>query len=135
MYTLEETSRITGVAEHLLYLWVETKRIVPTAEIGIPVADRFLFSDADIKRVRAMAEKTAPKRAAAEVAHAPGSHYSPQELAALWGLSPDTIRELFENEPDVLVVGHSGNRRKRGYHTLRIPEAVAARVQKRLSNL
>lgn len=134
MYTLEETSRMTGVAEHLLHLWVETKKIIPAAQIGIPPA-RIVFSETDIERIRALAEKTAPKRTAAEVAHAPGSHYSPQELAALWGLSPDTIRELFEDEPDVLVVGHSGNRRKRGYHTLRIPEAVAARVQKRLSNL
>jgi hypothetical protein len=29
----------------------------------------------------------------------------PKELGALWGLSSDTIRRLFEDEPGVLMIG------------------------------
>ena len=60
-------------------------------------------------------------------------HYSPAELADLWGLSSDTIRRLFEREPGVLAIGDRNPRRKRRYVTLRIPESVAARVHRRLS--
>jgi hypothetical protein len=60
-------------------------------------------------------------------------HYTPKELAETWGLAPDTIRELFESEPGVLVIGTNGTRTKRRYRTFRIPESVAARVHHRLS--
>jgi len=60
-------------------------------------------------------------------------HYSPQQLAEIWGLSAETIRELFEAEPGVLVIGTNGTRTKRRYRTFRIPESVAARVHRRLS--
>ena len=62
-------------------------------------------------------------------------HYSPAELAALWGLSLNAVRRLFENEPGVLVLGRSGSGRpKRQYRTLRIPAPVAERVHRRLLN-
>jgi hypothetical protein len=61
-------------------------------------------------------------------------HYSPAELAELWGLSPDSVRRLFESEPDVLVVESvSGRYRRRRYRTLRIPASVAERVHRRMS--
>jgi hypothetical protein len=60
-------------------------------------------------------------------------HYSPSELAELWGLSSDTIRRLFEDEPGVVTIGERKPRRKRRYVTLRIPQSVAARVHRRLS--
>src|ERR1017187_5257999 len=60
-------------------------------------------------------------------------HYTPKQLADVWGLAPDTIRELFESEPGVLVIGSNGTRTKRRYRTFRIPESVAARVHGRLS--
>jgi hypothetical protein len=53
-------------------------------------------------------------------------HYSPSELAELWGLSSDTIRRLFEDEPGVVTIGERNPRRKRRYVTLRIPQSVAA---------
>lgn len=63
-------------------------------------------------------------------------HYSASELAALWNLSLDTIRRIFENEPGVLVLGDDrGKRNRRRYTTLRIPESVAARVHRRLSKV
>ena len=59
-------------------------------------------------------------------------HYAPLELAKLWGFSVDKIRELFENEPDVLRVGHLERRYKRRYISLRIPESVVVAVHRRL---
>jgi len=32
-------------------------------------------------------------------------HYSPSELAELWGLSSETIRRLFQEEPGVVTIG------------------------------
>lgn len=59
-------------------------------------------------------------------------HYSIQDLGKLWQLSPQTIRRLFQNEPEVIEIGHPAARRKRRYVTLRIPESVALRVHRRL---
>jgi hypothetical protein len=59
-------------------------------------------------------------------------HYSVLELAALWNLSENTIRRIFENEPGVLKWGSKEGRFKRRYTTLRIPETVVLRVHRRL---
>jgi hypothetical protein len=60
-------------------------------------------------------------------------HYSPAELAQKWGVSTETIRVIFRDEPGVLKIGKPGNKYKRQYFTLRIPETVAERVHQRLS--
>ncbi len=79
-------------------------------------------------------EKVFRKHVGANKPPADERHYSPKELADAWGLSPDTIRELFENEPDVMVIGDKrGTRRKRRYRTMKIPQSVAVRVHRRLS--
>jgi hypothetical protein len=58
-------------------------------------------------------------------------HYAPAELAEIWGVDPETIRNIFRDEPGVLKLGNNGG--KRAYITLRIPESVAERVHNRLS--
>jgi|SRR5208283_4782747 len=60
-------------------------------------------------------------------------HYAPDELAELWGVSTETIRSIFREEPGVLKIGKTGGNYRRGYVTLRIPESVAERVHRRLS--
>jgi hypothetical protein len=60
-------------------------------------------------------------------------HFTPAQLAEAWGLSPDTIRKLFRDEPGVLKLGRASSRFKQGYVTLRIPQDVAERVHRRLS--
>ncbi len=57
-------------------------------------------------------------------------HYSPSEVAALWGISVDMARDLFRNQPDVLALERTGSKK---YVTLRIPEAVLVRVHNRFS--
>ena len=59
-------------------------------------------------------------------------HYSPAEVAAMWGISVDSARRMFMSEPGVLVIGDEGGGRH--YRTLRIPESVVQRVHRRLSN-
>ncbi len=59
-------------------------------------------------------------------------HYAPDELGQLWNLSADTVRRLFEREPGVLVIERAGKRARR-YRTFRIPESVAQRVHRRMS--
>jgi len=63
-------------------------------------------------------------------------HYTVNEIAALWSLSDDAVRKIFEREPGVLVIGDRNPRgRKRPYTTLRIPQFVLDRVHKRLSRV
>ena len=59
--------------------------------------------------------------------------YSPEQIAELLAMSPDTVRRIFENEPGVLVFERPRVYGKRRYRTLRIPESVASRVYHRLA--
>ncbi|MGH9711883.1 MAG: hypothetical protein ACRD5M_01110 [Candidatus Acidiferrales bacterium] len=61
-------------------------------------------------------------------------HYAVTEIAEMWNLSPDKVRELFEDEPGVLVIGERSPRHKRRYVTLRVPQKVLERVHHRLSS-
>ena len=71
-----------------------------------------------------------------EVPRFASRHYSVNEIAALWSLSDDAVRKIFENEPGVLTIGDTRSHlRKRRYTTLRIPEDVLARVHRRLSKV
>ena len=58
--------------------------------------------------------------------------YTTAQLAAMWQLSVDTIRSLFEKEPGVMIL-HRPRRGVRRYRTLRIPASVAERVMRRLT--
>jgi hypothetical protein len=61
-------------------------------------------------------------------------HYTPKELAALWGFSPATIRNLIRDEPGVLrLEGMGQSHGRRSYTTYSIPESVALRVHERLA--
>ena len=61
-------------------------------------------------------------------------HYAVAEIAELWNLSVDKVRELFADEPGVLVIGNRRPRYKRPYVTLRIPKSVVERVHSRLAS-
>lgn len=55
-------------------------------------------------------------------------HFTPEQVAKLWGMSANTIRRLFEDEPGVLLIDRPEEVHKRGYRTMRIPESVVAGV-------
>jgi hypothetical protein len=66
------------------------------------------------------------------VKEATEDHFTPDSLADKWGVSAETVRIIFRNEPGVLRITQPGLG-KRKYVLLRIPESVAVRVHKRLS--
>ena len=74
-------------------------------------------SSEDVLLTNAMAEK----------------HWSVTEVARQWGVSTDLIRDVFKDEDGVLVFERPGNRTKRSYSTMRIPESVLERVYNQLS--
>jgi hypothetical protein len=59
-------------------------------------------------------------------------HFSPAELAEQWNLSEDTVRRIFEREPDVLIFENPERGSSRRRRTLRVPASVAERVYRRL---
>ena len=60
-------------------------------------------------------------------------HYTPPQLAKMWGMSASLVRSLFENEEGVIRIERSEQRFKRGYTSLRISESAAKRVYARLT--
>jgi hypothetical protein len=72
-----------------------------------------------------------PAGAAGETSQFAMRHFTVQEIASLWNLSDDIVREIFEHEPGVLVIGSDRSTRKRRYLTLRIPLDVVERVYRR----
>lgn len=77
--------------------------------------------------------KSAPYTIAEARVHAGEKHYTPKDLADLWGMSTDTIRRIFENVPGVLKIDRPEQMHKRGYRSLFIPASVAAEVHLHLA--
>jgi hypothetical protein len=157
-FSIKQAAQKAGISEGLLIFWISVGRFEPSIELSMRSSDfpngsieqkalaafagpdgeafgwnRFILTEENVERLRSMAERTAEKKAKAETSHVKGTHFTVQELAKLWGLSVDKIRELFENEPDVIKIQSLPKKGKRRYTTLRIPEPVAARVQRRIS--
>jgi transposase len=55
-----------------------------------------------------------------------------RDIAARWGVSQNTVTNIFRNEPGVLRIGNSQSG-KRQKVTLSVPENVLLRVEQRLS--
>jgi hypothetical protein len=56
------------------------------------------------------------------------------EVAEMLGVSRDTVRRMFADEPGVIDLGRRNNTKgKRRYRVLRIPSAVVDRVLNRMS--
>jgi hypothetical protein len=60
-------------------------------------------------------------------------HYSVSEVARLWGISTDMVRDIFRKEPGVLSFRRPGTRTKRSYSTIRVPHSVLVRVKESVS--
>ena len=59
-------------------------------------------------------------------------HYAPGDLARLWGLSSNFIRNRFKDEKGVIVIDRPEELHKRAYSTIRIPRSVAVRIHEKL---
>ena len=62
-------------------------------------------------------------------------HLTVKEIAELWGLSENSVREIFKAEPGIVRIQRPGSRCKRGYTTIRIPKSVVERVHQTMSSL
>jgi hypothetical protein len=155
-FNLQQAARMSGITEALLTLWVETERFTPSIELpALPLPDPshplhknlsrdyaksfekdFVFTQADISRLRQMVEKASLKLPLDKVWTDDGKqeNFSVAQVASLWELSPDTIRRLFENEPGVLLKGDKNPRGQRRRVMLRIPRSVMERVKHRMAN-
>ncbi|SRR6266404_170128 len=60
-------------------------------------------------------------------------HYSVSEVARLWGISTDLVRDLFRKEQGVLTFKRPATRTKRGYSIIRVPHSVLTRVHASVS--
>ncbi len=60
--------------------------------------------------------------------------YSIREVAALTGLSRQTVTRMFENETGVIVLKRPEVMHKRSFRTIRIPSAVYERVIRKVTN-
>ena len=59
-------------------------------------------------------------------------HSTPQEVAELWGVSCNTARRIFRDEPGVIEFGSDETRWSRKRKVMRIPRSVLIRVHERL---
>jgi hypothetical protein len=59
-------------------------------------------------------------------------HWSPAEVAEMWGLGPAIIRRLFQDEPGVIVFVKPAKKNRQRHKTIRIPQSVLDRVHRRL---
>jgi hypothetical protein len=143
---IREASRLAGVTEQLLALWVKTGRVGFTQDLSeVFGPGRYLFDEAAIVRIRQHAEgsrtvssgKTKPKSGGVKGANAANTTdakewYSVADIAVLMNLSTDSIRRMFQDEPGVVVVSDGrASRGKRKRVTLRIPKSVLERVQRK----
>lgn len=61
------------------------------------------------------------------------THYTVEQVAEMWNMSRDSVTRLFRDEPGVMKITRPGNRYKRAYTTIRIPESVLNRVYSRMT--
>ncbi len=73
-----------------------------------------------------------PVTPAAESPRFATRHFAVREIAEMWNLSDDVVRDFFEREPGVIAIERPRTTRKRRHLTLRIPQDVAERVYRRL---
>ena len=58
-------------------------------------------------------------------------HFTPAEVAEMWGCSVVTVQRLFRNEPGVMAFQGKRGKHARPHLTMRIPRSVLERVHRR----
>ena len=64
-------------------------------------------------------------------------HYTPEQVAEMWGLSKTTVRRLFEDDPGVLKICMRRlliNRKHKPHVSLRIPASALERIHSQQAN-
>ena len=155
MFDLHQAAKRVGIHPDLLAHWVKIGLVTPTIQVnlGVPVGARVSSPEhwkfdtdaiADIRHQVRLAAKPAnggsrtDSRARVNGARTTANtttsaeFYSVADVAAMWKLSPDTIRRLFADEPGVITLGDGrASRGKRKRTTLRIPKEILERVKRK----
>jgi hypothetical protein len=141
IFSAEQACEIADVKPALLELWIktgkfETSQFTLNRTTGVK---SHYFDEKDIARLTKFAESQRPKqdkqpKNKSLADDGTQENFSVAEVAALWNLSTDTIRKLFEDEPGVIPLGNPNPRGKRRRITLRIPRDVMERVKNRMAN-
>jgi len=129
VYNLDEAAERLGILPTYLLALIRDG-FNPSSHIIAIGFSHYGFSDQDITRLLALLEDSAPEPISP---HERGQDYSIAELAHEWNLSEDRIRSLCQNETGVFIIARPATCGKRGYHSFRIPEAVAERIHKKLA--
>jgi hypothetical protein len=153
-FNLPQAAAKVGMSEALLVEWISTGKFKPTIEMTLEPGEktivdvtrngyvwgedpfiwhRHTLTDRDLARLYAIVQQIDVRKTKTELAHVEGVNYSDQELGSLWCLDVEKIRELFENEPDVMKLKDRPREAGRGDVTLGIPGSVAGRVLSRYS--
>jgi hypothetical protein len=146
LFTTEQAAQLAGINLLDLLDMIDARKVKPSASARDSEGERFYFSRQDVRviqQILAGNETKSPplkeiKPSKPLKAWSPKAdsdlHYTPTELSRAWELSVHTIRRLFEDESGVMKIGEPNPKRKRRYVTMRIPQAVAVRVYRKLSS-
>ena len=55
-------------------------------------------------------------------------HFTPDQLAEMWSMSPNSVRRLCEEEGGCLVIVRPEQLHKRRYKTVRMPQSTAIKI-------
>jgi len=163
-FTIEEAAKLAEVNLLDLIEWIESGKMKPSnlielVQAGAPIDVLMppgsiieprepvqLFTRSKIREIQSLKaprlpkprdDKSSPKPKTLKAWNPkadPNMVYTPEDLAEAWQWSVATVRRLFENEDGVMKRGEENPRKKRRYVTLRIPQAVALRVYRKLSS-
>ena len=126
-YSLAQAAELVGIKASRLHEMVSTGEFRPEISLGMA----YIFTPNDIARLRPLARTE--RRKSGKESPVDGGLYSVQQLAREWGLSPDTVRKLFQDEPGVMKLEGKSKKGRKPYTILRIPQNVVERVKRRMS--
>jgi hypothetical protein len=140
LFTCQEAAELADIKPALVKLWLQTGKFKTSQSSTMPAMmgseTKYYFTEADVSALVAFAKTKQNNRKHQKVIFVDDGqeNFTVAEIASLWNLSRDTIQRLFQDEPDVVVLGNKNPRGKRRRVTLRIPRDVMERVKKRRSN-
>lgn len=113
--TLREAADLAGVKPANIRVRIATGELKPSP-LDTSVTTRettYLFSDADVVRLKTMAFVPRQKNNEEFVDDGRQSDFTVSQIASMWQLSSDTIQRLFKDEPGVVTLGNKNPRGRR----------------------
>jgi hypothetical protein len=144
LFSADDAAQLADIKPAQLRLWLDTGAFTTGSyatskhAFGGGTAIEYLFTEEDVKRLKAFATKQVLRRASKKeqfVDDGTLETFTVAQIASMWQFSTDTVQRLFLDEPGVQIQGDKNPRGKRPRVTLRIPREVMERVRRRRSNI